>query len=374
MRVLQFAKFYPPERGGMESIVRELTVGLNAAGCPTDVLCAHRRWRSADERTEAGWRVVRAGVLGTWLSTSLSLSTLAWARRLLPEYDVVHVHMPNPLAALALWWARPACRVVVHWHSDVVNQQRALKLYEPLQRWLLTRADAIVATSPPYADHSPALYPWRGKVAVIPLGIGDNLKQPDPGRVATMRSSWPGKRIIFSLGRMASYKGFDTLIEAARSLPDDAVVVVGGAGPRLAAHRARVAALGLDKKVFFVGPVDEEDIPAYHEAADVFCMPSLTRAEAFGVAQLEAMRAGRPVVCSAIEGSGVAWVTVDGTTGLTAAPGSPDSLAAALNRLLQDASAAARMGAAGRARYLDHFTAGTMVAKIAALYVRITNP
>jgi rhamnosyl/mannosyltransferase len=372
MKVLQLAKFYPPECGGIESVVRELTEGLNRIGWPTDVLCAHRQRRTVDESAPGAFRIVRAGSYGMLQSTSLAPSLIGWAQRMAPSYDIVHVHMPNPLAALALWRARPQARIVVHWHSDVISQRLALKAYEPLQRWLLARADAVVVTSQAYGEASRALQPWRDKLAVVPLGISDNQGRTDPDRVAALRLAWSGRRIIFALGRMAPYKGFDVLIEAAARLPDDAVVLVGGTGPCLRRHRAHVARLGLGSKVHFLGPIPDDDLTTYHQAAHVFCMPSLTRAEAFGVAQLEAMSAARPVVCSAVEGSGLAWVNQDGITGLTVAPGSPAALAAALRRLLAEPELAARLGAAARQRFLTRFTAATMVDETAALYQRIT--
>lgn len=371
MKVLQLAKFYPPERGGIESVVHELTEGLNRAGWPTDVLCAHRAWRGVDEQVN-GYRVVRAGSLGMLLSTSLSPALMARTRQLADRYDVIHVHMPNPLAALALWWARPSGKVIVHWHSDVIHQRRALKLYEPLQSWLLRRADAVIATSEPYARASAALLPWWDKVSVIPLGIGDNHARSEPGRVAALRATYPSKKIIFALGRMAPYKGFEVLIEAAAHLPDDVVVLVGGAGEMLSEHRAHVAARGLGTRVHFLGPIPESDLTTYHFAADVFCMPSVNRAEAFGVAMLEAMAAGRPVVCSAVEGSGLPWVNTHGETGMTVRPGDPSALAAALRDLLTDSAAAARMGERARERFFSRFTAAAMVGDVASLYRRLS--
>ena len=106
MRVLQISKFYPPVAGGIESTVRELTEGLNARGVPTDVLCANLAPASVRSR-QNGYDVVRAASLGTVLSTSLAPSLVWHLRRMAPAYDVLHVHMPDPMAALALRLARP---------------------------------------------------------------------------------------------------------------------------------------------------------------------------------------------------------------------------------------------------------------------------
>ena len=368
MKVLQLGKFYPPERGGIESIVEELAHGLPARGWPTEVLCAHTRARSVDERDARGCRVVRAASLGLLLSTSISPMMLPLLRRMAQQAGLVQIHMPNPMAALALWASGFQGRVLVHWHSDVVRQQRAMRLYEPLQTWLLQRADAIIGTSAAYAAASPALAPWRGKLRIIGLGISDHHSRPDPQAVARIRAGYSGRRIVFALGRMSAYKGFDVLIDAAAHLPEDVVVLIGGQGELLAAHQARVASLGLGRRVHLLGALPESSLINYHEAADLFCLPSVTRAEAFGVVMLEAMAAGRPVVCSDIPGSGLSWVDVHGQAGLTVTPGSVPALADALSQILDDPALAARLGAGGRARYLKNFTASDMIDRHAALY------
>jgi glycosyltransferase involved in cell wall biosynthesis len=368
VKVLQLGKYYPPEHGGMEAAVRELTEGLNATGLRTDVLCTNRHWRTAEEAWPGGYRVVRAAAPAMLLSTPVAPALLTQARRLLPAADVVHLHMPNPMAALALRFTPFRGRLVVHWHSDVVRQRIALRLYEPLQRWVLQRADAIIATSERYAGASAALQPWQSKLAVVPIGIADHRARACCCQGASVRARYAGKKIVFALGRMAGYKGFDVLVQAAALLPKDTVVIIGGGGELLDRLRDRVAEAGLGERVVLPGPIPEEDLSVYFSAADVFCMPSTTRAEAFGIAMVEAMSAGKPIVATDIAGSGVPWVNLDGLTGLNVMPGSPSALANALRRLLVDPSLGVRLGEAGRQRYLTEFTAGAMTRRVVDLY------
>lgn len=373
MRVLQISKFYPPVMGGIESVAWELTEGLNRAGVATTVLCSSHRWRSVHQVAKGGYAVVRAGTLGSWLSTSIAPPMLHLLRRMAAAADVVHLHMPDPMAAAAFWSVRPRAALVVHWHSDVIRQRRALRAYEPLQRWLLQRADAIVATSEPYADASGPLAPWRDKVHVIPIGISDDRSSACSVKAQALRERHGGRRIVFALGRMTYYKGFDVLIEAASTLSDDCVVLIGGDGELLPSLRARVAERGLSDKVHLLGHVKDADLASHFEACDIFCMPSTVRAEAYGVAMLEAMLMSKPIVATDIAGSGVPWVNIHGQTGLNVPVRKPEALTAALHELLADNAMRARLGAAARQRYEQEFRAELMTQRMVDLYRGLTR-
>lgn len=370
MRVLQLAKFYAPDHGGIESVAHSLSAGFVRHGCTVEVLCAHKRRHHSDERDASGVRVIRAANWGMVQSTSMapSLPWLLWQRR--RDADIVHVHMPDPLAALAVWLARPRARLVLHWHSDVVRQRVARHAYRPLERWLLRRADAIIATSQAYADSSPALQAFRGKMVVIPIGIPPP-EAPEPERISELQRRYGGRRIVFALGRMTYYKGWEVLIEAARQLPADVLVVIGGGGPELPRYRALAERAGVADRVRFVGPLSAASVEAHFAIASVFCMSSTLRAEAFGVVVLEAMARGLAVAAADIPGSGLGWVHQDGVTGLRVPPRDAAALASALRRLLDDASLRARCGAAGRRRWEELFTADAMADQTMALYRRL---
>jgi glycosyltransferase involved in cell wall biosynthesis len=105
----------------------------------------------------------------------------------------------------------------------------------------------------------------------------------------------------------------------------------------------------------------------------VFCMASTVRAEAFGVAVLEAMARGLAVVSTDIPGSGLGWLQQQGVTGLQVAPGDAAALARSLRRLLDDEPLRSRLGAAGRARWAELFTAEAMADQTVALYRRLLS-
>lgn len=367
---LQLTKFYPPVNGGIETAVRDIAEGLLARDWKVEVLCSNLDRETLVEPGRIP--VIRASSWGQFASTSMSPSLIGWLRQRQDSHGVIHVHLPNPMANLAIWLTRPTSRLVVHWHSDIVKQKHLLKLYEPLQNWLLRRADAIIATSPPYAESSPWLQAFREKVHFVPLCVQDAR---DPAsqvqrqvKAQAIRAAYPGKKIIFSLGRMTYYKGFDILVESARLLGDDSVVLIGGGGELLDSLRAKVQQAGLTGKVHFLGRVSDEELPAYYEAAHIFCLPSLMRSEAFGLVLLEAMSFARPIVATHIVGSGVPWVNVHEETGLNAEPGDPVSLASALQRLLDHPDLAHELGEGGRKRYEAFFTLEKMTDALLKVY------
>ena len=370
-QVLQLSKFYPPVMGGIETVAWEITEGVNRAGTATDVLCSHHTATTVVERAERGYRVVRASSWGRLLSTSVAPAMLGVLRRLRDDYDVIHLHMPDPMAAMAVCSTRPRGRLVVHWHSDVIRQRVAMHAYRHLQDWVLNRADAIIATSAAYAVSSEALRPFHDKVVVIPIGISDTRRGVCHETVESIRAQYPGKKIVFSLGRMTHYKGFDVLVRAANALPDDTVVLIGGDGDLLEDVRRDVIEHNLSGKVHVLGHISDHDLASYFEACDVFCMPSTVRAEAYGVAIVEAMSIGKAIVATDIAGSGVPWVNVHRESGLNVPVGNPVALAAALCSLLSDASLRRRYGTGARDRYEREFRAELMTERTIRLYEAI---
>jgi rhamnosyl/mannosyltransferase len=148
----------------------------------------------------------------------------------------------------------------------------------------------------------------------------------------------------------------------------DATLIVAGDGPSAGAARAAATDAGLDDRVHFVGEVADEERAAYYHAADVFVLPSVSRGESFGIALLEAMACGTPVVSTEL-GTGTSWVNEHGSTGLVVPPGDAPGIASALRSLLADDARRAAMGAAGVERVRRHFTSDQMLAALRNLYV-----
>lgn len=378
MRILHLGKYYAPQRGGIERHAQALAEACVRAGDAVAAL-VHRapgNWRGSRE-TIAGVEVWRAGCIAAPVYTPLSPAFPFELARALHEFapDVLHLHLPNPSCFAAL--ASPAARRrpwIVHWHADVPPDapdwrlRLGYRFYRPFEQAVLARAVAIIATSQPYFEASRALRPWRSKVRIVPLGIDATTAG------ATRPELWPatsGMRLL-AVGRLGRYKGFDVLIDALASMADASLVLVGD-GECAHELRALARARGVDARIVFAGDVDDATLEAAYTSADAFVLPSLDRGEAFGLVLLEAMRAGLPVVASAIPGSGVGFVVADGESGLLVEPGDPVALAATLARL-RDPALRMRFGAAGRERWNALFTLERCAGSVRAIYAAASSP
>jgi len=168
MHILHLYKDYPPVLGGIENHIQVLAEAQVRAGHRVTVLVCDPGPRTT-VREENGVTVIRAGRLATAASMPLSLSQPLRLARLRP--DIVHVHSPYPLGELANALLGQARATVITHHSDIVRQRGWLRLYGPLLRRVLARADRIIATSPRYIETSPWLWPVREKCVVVPLGV-----------------------------------------------------------------------------------------------------------------------------------------------------------------------------------------------------------
>jgi N-acetyl-alpha-D-glucosaminyl L-malate synthase BshA len=176
--------------------------------------------------------------------------------------------------------------------------------------------------------------------------------------------------MLVHVSNFRSLKRVDDVVaifgEARRRAPERAMTLqLVGDGPEHERIRGLVRAAGLDEWVQFLG--ERTDLPSVLRGADLFLLPSET--ESFGLAALEAMSCGVPVIASRV--GGVPEVVIDGETGLLAPVGDVAAMAAHVVRLLADAPLRARLGAAGRRRAETAFPLEATVGRYEALYRRL---
>jgi glycosyltransferase involved in cell wall biosynthesis len=239
----------------------------------------------------------------------------------------------------------------------VVTEHAPLRPGTRLGRWLKRQTSKRLAAHVAVGERAARIVEQgaglpTGSVVTVHNGV------PDHGAAAPRGDSRPV--VVGTLARLDRDKRIDVLIDAVGPLADVALVVAGE-GPERGALLSHAAQRGIGERMQLL-PWSET--ARLLDDVDVFVLPS--QLEGFPLSILEAMMAGRPVVATDV--GSVPEAVVDGTTGLLVRAGDVEGLRGALARLAASPEERRRMGAAGRRRALEHFTADGMARRFEQLY------
>ena len=355
-RVLHISKYYYPFRGGTEQIAQDCVNSL-AGNYEEKVICFNDCNQDKRDKVD-GFEVIRCGVFKTIASQGLSTSFGKRLKNVINSFkpDIIIFHYPNPFVAhYLLKYIPKTCKLAIYWHLDIVKQKILKNLFIGQNKRLVRRADVIIATSPTYVEGSPWLSGAKKKCRVVPNCINMERLQSSPEveqKAAEIREANKGKIICLAVGRHTEYKGFKYLIRAAHLLDDRFQIFITGKGEETENLKAEA---GNDKKIHFLGLVDDVQLKGYLTAMDIFCFPSITKNEAVGLALAEGMYYGKPAVTFTIPGSGVNYVSINGETGIEVPNKDIEKYAEAIKTLATDESMRIRMGVAGKKRVEENF-------------------
>ncbi len=395
MRVLQVTDNYAPATGGLERAVSALAQGLAAVGHDVDVVTMSRPGSPAIEvegavtvRRIEGWtRHLRRFSADSDHLFHPTVPDAALTRRLQElvdrlRPDVVHAHGWILHSCLGLRLPRRAALVTtLHDYGltcakkTMIQDDRldtpcsgpalrkcvrcASSFYGPVKAAALTlglaatRFDRVAMFLPISEAVAQACLPGvdRDRIAVVPSFVDDDVARPAP-----RPDFLPDGDFVLFVGALGEHKGVGLLAKAHRRMAADVPLVMIGA------RRADTPDLG--ERVIVRSGVPHRQIMGAYAAAAVVVVPSRW-AEPQGLVAIEAMASGVPVVASAV--GGLAELVEPGVSGLLVPPGDAAALAGALDGLLADPAARARMGQAGRLRAAG-FTASAVVPQVEAAY------
>lgn len=330
LKILHLGKLCPPNEGGMELFSYDLLEYLNKKGIEADLLCFDELKKQGIFRN---FKYFACKMNIKLNSAPLSYDFVKTFKKIVNNYDIIHIHSPNPLAEILSLFTNK--KIVIHWHSDIVKQKISYMLYKPVQQKILQKAVKIIATSPQYLNSSEQIANYKDKSVVIPLSLNpQRLERENQNEYEKINHKIKNKKVVLSVGRLVEYKGFEYLIEASKYLNDDTVVFITGGGPLYKALSQKIHDLNLQDKVFLLGRVDS--ISVFMKNCDLFCLPSVTRNEAFGLVLLEALYFGKPLVTTNVKGSGMNFVNKHSETGFVVPPKNPKALSEAINKILYD--------------------------------------
>ena len=347
MRILNTLYYYRPHFSGLTVYTERLARTLVSQGHQVTVLTSQYERSLQLVENMDGVDVRRVPVAFNVSKGPIMPSFLYRAARLIPEHDIIHLHVPQleaaPLSMLGRAFGVP---VVLTYHCDLMLPPSLLNALanriSNLANSISTKtANAIVVNSRDYAEESTLLSKRLEKVVVIPPPI--EMPEPDPVVVQSMRERFnivEGHPVIGMAARLATEKGAEVLAQAMtiilKEMPSARVFYVGQHENVMGEEAYRIRLLpqieALGDHWTFLGILQQSEFAAFFKICDVTVLPSLNSTESFGMVQVESMLSGTPVVASDLPG--VRQPTQTTGMGLTFPPGDADKLAAALLQVL----------------------------------------
>lgn len=347
----------PTGMGGAERVLSSLAHAIEGWGWPQVVL---NPFELSVERSE----VADSLPAGVYRSGSYRTSDLvrarSWLRSQIADFrpQIVHAQLIHSMALVASLKG-PWASMVSHQHGDYFSAH-GMRAKTMVDRWSTLRFDKVVAVSC-YVEHflEAAYGVENSRIEVVPNGW-----QGDP-----LPRRFPARPTIISVSNMRRGKGHDVLLAALPQVlarvPQASLVLVG-TGPLRGEIESTIETLDLRESVEVVGAVD--DVWPHLARANVMVLPSLT--ETSGIAAMEAMAAGLPVVASRV--GGLPELIEEGRSGLLVPPQDPGSLAEALVKVLEDPVLADAWGSRGR-DIVEAFHTRHMVERYRLVYENLAD-
>ncbi len=331
--------YYPKPVGGAEIAIKEISKRIPVDEIEFDMVTFHFNKNDPKFERIGNVNIYRIGYFDKYSFIPLCLfNALSLHKK--NKYDAIWSMMAsyNSFAALFFKIINPKVPYILTLQEgDPIEhmERRALPLY-PLFKMIFTKADHIQAISNFLAD-------WARKmgakcpVEVIPNGVDFNLfsiKKSHADLEILKRNL--GKKVddifLITTSRLVLKNATGDTIEALQYLPANVKFLILGVGHLEGELKEKVARLGLEERVRFVGFVDHSEMPQYLHISDIFIRPALS--EGFGISYVEAMAAGIPVIATPV--GGIVDFVKDGETGLLCEVNNPQSIAQKVEKLVKD--------------------------------------
>lgn len=376
MRIVQVSKTYWPDNaGGIGAVIKMI-----ADMCKTNkdgqeiVVCQPKPHIPTKRDRFEGVKVYRCRQFFSIASTPISLDLCRTLAARTKRADITVYHCPYPMADAAIALRCIKSPYVVWWHADFESKGKPFlaALYKYLMRNTLRRAERIIVSGKGNIKGSDLLKKYSKKCTVIPFGVSEELQREGRKYFENREQEEKADKEIHVLfiGRIVWYKGIDVLLEAWRGLDTNRYkLTIVGDGPLYDKYKDLSVKMNLEN-VLFAGSVSEEKKIEWIKWCDFLILPSISKAEAFAIVQIEAMAFGKPVINTFLP-SGVPDVCPDGVCGITVKPNDSRVLREAIIKLGEDEEMRDRMGTAAIERMENNYSMVLMKSRHDKLFKEI---
>lgn len=356
MKVVQLFKIYWPDNGGgIATTMKRIAGALQNETQQEIIVCHQQKGKKTKEEHYENLSVIHCQQMGEIISTPLSLEYLKKLKNSIKQDDLVIYHFPYPLVDIAILFGMIKCKKIVWWHCDVEKKSFLMKPYSWLIKNTLRKADRILVGAQGIIDNSDYLKKYKEKCRIVPFCV-DDIFLAEGQKKEEIRLTDKKINILF-IGRLVWYKGLEVLLEAySRMKYCEKSLYIIGDGPL----KTKINLICKEQKlqnVYLCGRVSDDEKIKYIKKCDYLVLPSISKAEAFALVQLEAMAFGKPVINTNLP-SGVPEISRNGVSGLTVEPNNVDQLAGAMDELAYNKEKRLKYGINAKNIVLRKYTSG----------------
>ncbi len=380
MKIAIIITCYYPFIGGAEVFAQEVAEYLVRRGCVVDVItmCPDR---SLNKREKINGVMVHRIVVGKirYLSFLMGYLNLLWYTLKLNKaknYDLIHAvaeGLPSIIAITIKKLRRTPSVITIQGGCISAGFESNLsgRILRKLQKWSFKNADLVHVISQSLADGAKKL--GSRNIVVIPNGVDSRLFKPmDKDKLRKRYGIPAGEKIVISVARLNPVKGVDHLIKAIalveERMPNLRLVVIGDGEQREELERL-INQLRIDSKVQLLGFLPHQQISEYLNISDVFILSS--RHEGLGIALIEAMACGVPVIGSRVDG--IVDIIDEGKNGILVPSGDAKVLAEGIERLLQDENLRDNFIEEGFKKVEERFLWDSILQQIEQIYISLVH-
>jgi len=357
-----FKTYFPDTQGGLEEAIRQIGKYSLKNGYSVNVVSVSK---VPSELVLDGIKCHSFKHSFGSNSLPISVELASDFKEIIRKTDILHLHFPYPYGELLTIFNKVNKPIVITFHCEILNRSLVRLCYEPFARVLLNKANVIVPTSTNLLNSTKILQRFKEKTEVINLWLDesrfDNLDRVNDE--FQNKVSEYGEFTLF-VGVLRWYKGLDVLLDAAKMITGNVVIV--GKGPEKEHLEKRIKDENISN-VYMTGFLTDNEVIYLLSKCKFTVLPSISPAEAFGQVLLESCYYSKPMVTTEL-GTGTSYVNIDKQTGFVVSPNSSSELSKAMDKLFQNKELCNTMGNTAYERYKENFSADIQGDKYIKIY------
>tara|TARA_B100001142_G_scaffold104718_1_gene106716 strand:+ start:883 stop:2004 length:1122 start_codon:yes stop_codon:yes gene_type:complete len=314
IKILHIAKYHDGRFGGIEHISNLINKNFSKNYDITTLGFGQKK----QIRNEIGNRLILCKPIFTISSQPFSIKYIKEILSLSKKNDFIYLHYPNVLAFFSLLFLKKQ-KIIIHWHSDIIKQKIIYLFIRWIEKSILKKSSLVIVTSSNYLKASKPLKKFHQKISIVNFGMKDPYKNKifKIKSLPTERNIKTKKINIMSIGRLVGYKGYEYLINSMKYLDKERFqLTIIGEGKLQKKLNNLCKINSLENNIQILSNVDNRKKHALFKNCHIFCLPSISRAEAFGLVLLEALSYGIPLITFYMPESGTNFINRNGFNGL----------------------------------------------------------